>query len=231
MSGNGAPIPNQGPVMIVGDNNTADAKPPILLPPGSGGGCITSGPFVNMSVNLGPVALDVPGGLHFEAPTGNPLDYNPRCLKRDLTDEINQSYVNATSILNNILLAQDIFTFQKMMQSPAPGKLGIHGGGHYSLGGDPGRDFYVSPAEPVFYLHHANIDRVWWIWQMLDEENRVWSEKGALSGTNTFHNRPPSANTTFEDWVQFEHAAPGMERQLKELMSTRGGSPFCYVYL
>src|SRR6266436_5301011 len=40
---------------------------------------------------------------------------------------------------------------------------GIHGGVHIWVGGtmsDPG----VSPADPVFWLHHANLDRLWWVW-------------------------------------------------------------------
>lgn len=35
------------------------------------------------------------------------------------------------------------------------------------------QDFYASPGDPLFYLHHAMLDRVWWIWQMQDPENRV----------------------------------------------------------
>ncbi|KAK4208273.1 tyrosinase [Rhypophila decipiens] len=229
LSGNGLAIPNQEPIKLIGDNNTAN--PPIILPPGSGGGCITSGPFKNMSLNLGPVALDAPGGVRYTAPTGNPLDYNPRCLKRDLTDEIIRTYVNANATLNNIIQAPDIATFQSIMQGPViDGKklIGIHGGGHFSLGGDPARDLYTSPGDPVFYFNHAAIDRVWWIWQMQDEKSRVW-ESTALSGTNTYRNKPPSANTTLEDWIELSYAA-GPPRQIKELMSTRFG-PFCYVYV
>lgn len=184
-----------------------------------------------MKINLGPVALDAPGGARYTAPTGNPLDYNPRCLKRDLTDEIIRTYVNATAILNTIVQSPDITAFQAIMQGPVINGqklIGIHGGGHFSLGGDPGRDLYTSPGDPVFYFHHASIDRVWWIWQMQDEQSRVWADS-AISGTNTYRNKPPSANTTMEDWIELSYAA-GPPRQMRELMSTRAG-PFCYVYV
>jgi len=40
---------------------------------------------------------------------------------------------------------------------------GIHGGVHIWVGGTMS-DVRVSPADPVFWLHHANLDRLWWSW-------------------------------------------------------------------
>jgi len=40
---------------------------------------------------------------------------------------------------------------------------GIHGGVHIWVGGTMS-DASVSPADPVFWLHHANLDRLWWEW-------------------------------------------------------------------
>ncbi|HEU0036628.1 MAG TPA: tyrosinase family protein [Kofleriaceae bacterium] len=40
---------------------------------------------------------------------------------------------------------------------------GIHGGVHIWCGGTMS-DASVSPADPVFWLHHANLDRLWWRW-------------------------------------------------------------------
>lgn len=31
---------------------------------------------------------------------------------------------------------------------PGSGNIGVHGGGHYSMGGDPGHDLLVSPGLP-----------------------------------------------------------------------------------
>lgn len=202
--------------------------PPIYLAPGTGGGCVTSGPFKDMSVNLGPAALDLPGGAVESSPNG-PLSYNPRCLKRDLSDGVNRDYANASAILSNILKPRNVYDFQMQMQGvPGSGSIGIHGGGHYSLGGDPGRDVFTSPGDPVFYLHHSMIDRVWWIWQQLDPQERQFSEN-AVIGTNTFLNTPPSANTTLDDYVNYGYAA-GPPRKIRELTSTTSG-PFCYIYL
>jgi tyrosinase len=222
MSGNGEYIPNQEDI-VLGGNGLAD----FPLPVGTGGGCVTSGPFKDMKVNLGPAALTLPGGGTGAA--DNPLDYNPRCLKRDLTDYINQRFANASSILDLILNNNNVYDFQMVMQGvPNSGSIGVHGGGHYAMGGDPGRDVFVSPGDPAFYLHHSMIDRVWWIWQMLSPKKRIYSDS-AISGTNTFLNTPPSANTTLDDYVEYGYAA-GPSRQIKDLLSTLAG-PFCYIYL
>jgi tyrosinase len=39
---------------------------------------------------------------------------------------------------------------------------GIHGSVHIWTGGTMGT--YDSPADPVFWLHHGNLDRLWWQW-------------------------------------------------------------------
>ncbi|KAI8623979.1 hypothetical protein F5Y19DRAFT_342209 [Xylariaceae sp. FL1651] len=222
MSGDGEPIANQSKVVLTGIN-----LPPLYLDPGTGGGCVVSGPFKDLVVNLGPAALAVPGGSQQANPNG-PLAYNPRCLKRSLTDTINKEFANATAVLSLLVGTDNVYDFEMQMQGiPEDASIGVHGGGHYALGGDPGRDVFVSPGDPAFYLHHGMIDRTWWIWQNLKPSERFSGPK-ALIGTNTFLNNPPSANTTYDDFVQYGFAA-GPPRQIKELMSTVAG-PFCYVY-
>lgn len=71
------------------------------------------------------------------------------------------------------------------------------------------------------------IDRTWWIWQQLDKNTRT-GEKG-ISGTGTFLNAPPSANTTLDTPIDLGYAAsPAVT--MRDLMSTTEG-PFCYIYL
>ncbi|KAJ0325721.1 hypothetical protein COL5a_007228 [Colletotrichum fioriniae] len=223
MSGNGDFVPGRESIRLGGQNGL----PIIELPVGTGGGCVNSGPFKNLTVNLGPAALDLPGGISEANPNG-PLTYNPRCLKRDLTTEVNLLYANVTAVLSNILQPQNVYDFQMQMQGvPGSGNIGIHGGGHYSLGGDPGRDVFTSPGDPTFYLHHSMIDRVWWMWQMLSPQERQYGAT-ALGGTNTFLDQPPSANTTMDDVLQYGWV--GESRKIRDAMSTVAG-PFCYVYL
>lgn len=218
MSGDGAHIIDKGPLVL-----TLGDYPPVYLPPGNGGGCVASGPFKDMVVNLGPVSLPINNGSTI---TGSGLDYNPRCLKRDFSAGVNSAYANATSIVNLIQQNDDIADFQLVMQGvPGSGSIGVHGGGHYTIGGDPGADVFVSPGDPAFYLHHGMIDLVWWTWQSLDYVNR----RDAVSGTGTFLNNPPSPNTTLDDIVDLGYAG-GYPITMRELMSIHDG-PFCYTYI
>jgi tyrosinase len=115
---------------------------------------------------MGPIQtmLQIPGGLP-KNPRADGLGYNPRCLRRDISLQA----ANATSdheVTNLIKNYKDIAAFQSKYQGAfAQGRMGVHTGDHYTMGGDAGSDFYNSPADPAFFPHHAMIDRVWWIWQ------------------------------------------------------------------
>ena len=225
MSGDGENVPKTGDIII-----QQPTLPTLIVPTANGGGCIKSGPFKNWKVNMGPQQLSLPGGAVVGAPSGNPLDYNPRCLKRDLTDVINRRFANATSVIRT-LSEKTIGNFQARMQGNLDlvnGDIGIHGGPHYTLGGDPGRDVGVSPSDPMFFLHHGGVDRAWWIWQMLDTKNRVYGNN-ALNGTRTFLNLDPSPEATFDDEIKIQHVTDEVVR-IRDLMSTTAG-PFCYIYL
>jgi tyrosinase len=68
----------------------------LPIPAGVGGGFVKTGPFANMSVNLGPV-----GGLNGTAPgPDGGLGYNPRGLKRDVGPAVNMRYANYSTVLS-----------------------------------------------------------------------------------------------------------------------------------
>ncbi|KAG9698850.1 tyrosinase central domain-containing protein, partial [Aureobasidium melanogenum] len=203
------------------------AAPFIQLPAGPGGGCVTTGPFKNMTVNLGPVSpvfSDVPAN-----PRPDGLGYNPRCLRRDIgayAASIASTDANITAIRQNTYIGD----FQTVMQGNfAAGLLGVHTAGHFWVGGDPGGDIFSSPGDPWFWLHHAQIDRTWWIWQNQDPENRS-SAKGnnSLAGTITLNNSPPSRNTKLDDVIELGVNAEGI--LIEDALSTTAG-PFCYIYV
>lgn len=49
----------------------------------------------------------------------------------------------------------------------APALEGIHNSGHVWVGGSMG-SILTAPADPVFWMHHAEIDRIWAEWQAIN---------------------------------------------------------------
>jgi tyrosinase len=148
-------VPHSGPVIPPSED-----LPPITLPPGNGGGFVTSGPFANMTVNLGPVIpLDgtAPGTL-------GGLGWNPRGLKRDIGSALITRYANYTTILN-LLRAPTLGQYRILLEGvPSTIEIGPHGAGHWTISGDPGADVFTSPGDPAFWVHHGMIDRMWTFW-------------------------------------------------------------------
>src|SRR4051812_21006363 len=111
--------------------------------------------------------------------------YNPRCIKRDISGYLVARDATPAKIAALITNSKTIGPFQDSMQAQG----NVHMAGHFTVSGDPGSgnsdpyfflasanshllDFYTSPGDPYFYLHHAMIDRTWWIWQAQDFANR-----------------------------------------------------------
>jgi tyrosinase len=188
-----------------------------------------------VTTNLGPLGLNSVN-ITTPNPRADGFGYNPRCIRRDLNvaAALGTSDYNATKLVRD---SSDIIAFQHNLEGPFnyPGlglELGVHTAGHYILGGDPGGDFFTSPGDPYFYFHHAQIDRIYWMWQ-----NRGLPERyGQITGTRTILNQPPSPNATLDDTLDlgvldaFGTKTPsGKPVTLRELMSTTDG-PFCYIY-
>lgn len=215
MGGDGYYVPHNG--SFAGPNGT------MALPSGEGGGCIKSGPFKNLQLNLGPLAPSMAG----EVPVTSPFAYNPRCAKRDLTNYASQTWFTHTNLYNITLgpASHSIALFQNELQGRFEEDfLGMHAAGHFVMNGDGG-DFFSSPNDPAFWLHHAMVDRVWWIWQALHLD-----QAETIAGTITINNDPPSRNATLEDLVQMNYL--GLEDvKIGKLLNTLGGEPFCYIYL
>ncbi|KAJ2343617.1 hypothetical protein GGF43_005655, partial [Coemansia sp. RSA 2618] len=78
----------------------------------------------------------------------------------------------------------------------------LHGAIHLAMGGDMVASY--SPNDFVFWLHHANIDRLWFVWQMQNPNQNFWSATGTDAsgkaiGLNTAlpHYGDPIINTMY----------------------------------
>lgn len=133
MGSNGAATEHQGMHLLQSFTNTT-----IILEPGSGGGCVETGPFSDMVVHVGPRLL-WQYGTTTPLTVDKPTDDHPRCLKRDLNKHIASRYASLRNTTELILGNDNIEWFQAVMQGDdryTPGsEVGVHGGGHYTIGG------------------------------------------------------------------------------------------------
>ncbi|KAM7191450.1 tyrosinase [Rhypophila sp. PSN 637] len=121
--------------------------------PQPGMGCIHDGPFANFSNNLGPG--------YFQG--------TPNCIYRFVNDTVSlmssQPYVDECKAKPNYL------KFWPCLEA-AP-----HVGGHGGVGGKM-LDPIASPGDPIFYLHHTWLDKLFWEWQALDLPARLYDISG-----------------------------------------------------
>ncbi|KAH6696678.1 hypothetical protein DL95DRAFT_478368 [Leptodontidium sp. 2 PMI_412] len=78
------------------------------------------------------------------------------CLQRNFKqqqfDQLSQDIVDSCYAIN------DYENFNTCLGSTP------HVSGHYAVGGTMD-DVSLSPGDPMFFLHHTNLDRLWWEWQ------------------------------------------------------------------
>ncbi|KAH8734384.1 amino acid transporter [Ilyonectria robusta] len=114
---------------------------------GEGSDCVTDGPFVNLT-------------LHMNS-SGTSEDY---CLTRSFNSNGFQSGVQANlDECFNMTTYEDAFDCYQ---------VNPHTAGHSAVGGTM-LDVVGSPGEPLFFLHHSNLDRLWWQWQQANLTTRL----------------------------------------------------------
>lgn len=79
--------------------------------------------------------------------------------------------------------------------------------------------------DPIFYLHHGNMDRIWWEWQQKDLKGRLSDVSGPIMPFD--YGNLLAGNITLDFEVGLGKV--GGTVPLKKLLDTAGGT-LCYVY-
>lgn len=85
-----------------------------------------------------------------------------------------------------------------------------------------------TPNDPLFFLHHANFDRIWYLWQKKNPANAQAFAGGSIS-TYT----DPAYPNGYPPWLNTSSVLPtdGLfpSKTVKSMLSTVGGD-LCYIY-
>ncbi|XXG99739.1 hypothetical protein Hte_006080 [Hypoxylon texense] len=207
-------------------------RTPNIIASGGGGGCVTEGPFSDLVVNLGPTSMSTATNVT-KNPRADGTGLNPRCLRRDVNRNaaMGAKADRAFSLINGSSNIDDFYN--TLLGTPPPKDdpypWGIHTAGHYIAAVDPGGDPMTSPGDPIFFFHHTALDRLWWIWQMQDAENRLnVIPNGTMPMPPMKGKRIPVPEETMVDmeWL----GPPITLLETHDQLGGNGGA-FCYVYV
>ena len=140
----------------------------------------------------------------------------PHCLSRSFASGNNLtqfSHAISPANVEDVLRIPDYATFN----------LGLEHGPHLSIPGSVSGDFSVAsaPADPVFFLHHTQLDRLWWKWQQQDPQRRWKDYSGKAAYTLA------SSRASLSDPLPFRNMAPDV--RVEDIMNTESGF-LCYRY-
>lgn len=181
--------------------------------------CITDGPFKDYVNPIGPYWANT-----------------DHCLKRKVNETF--SARGAQHFVDDCMACPDYECARQCIQDRP------HASGHGGMGAQM-LDPIASPGDPLFYLHHTWMDKLWWNWQSLDLENRLTD----MGGENVmpafwFNQFPPLP----PDWYPTPNPLPGdpgnvttmnhvldmmniiPNRTIAEIMDIRK-KPLCYEYV
>ncbi|OTB16984.1 hypothetical protein K445DRAFT_21175 [Daldinia sp. EC12] len=189
------------PITGVGGNGSPEKTVTI---DGSTYNCVVDGPFKDL------------------LPAYVTETYAPHCLRRTFnngTDQIGDMLSDAYTpeAVAKINAFTDYINFHNKLEA------GPHGAIHSAVAGDmmPA----TSPNDPLFFLHHTQIDRLWTLWQQEDPEARTNAYGGIKTQNSPGGPTPPEA--TLDDILPMNNLAKDIP--VRDVMSTQSDL-LCYTY-
>ncbi|CAF9927916.1 MAG: hypothetical protein HETSPECPRED_006702 [Heterodermia speciosa] len=164
------------------------------------GQCVTAGPFSDLEMSF------------YDG------EYQPHCLSRGFPPS------NELKALGELICPEAIKNLMKesTYEDFAPElERRAHTFLSRSVRGDLSR--FTGPNDPIFFLHHVNIDRLWTQWQQIQPAERLSAYGGKA-------NKDSDAVARMTDALDMGGLAPQSEKiQVIDVMDVKGGR-FCYGY-
>ncbi|KAF8595322.1 Di-copper centre-containing protein [Ceratobasidium sp. AG-I] len=86
-----------------------------------------------------------------------------------------------------------------------------------------------SANEPLFHMHHGNVDRLWWLWQEKSEINKDAFHGGSIQNMSALADFPNGQAPWLNKTNMIPSAGMYESYSIGEVMDTRSW-PLCYVY-
>ncbi|KAH9484984.1 Tyrosinase P [Psilocybe cubensis] len=158
-------------------------------------GCVDNGPFADYTLHVGPGKLRT-----------------SHCLTRSISDGAKKFM--SSSAVSTLSKSSTFEVFRTQLEA-------VSDDGHVMIGGEMSSP-YSSPGDPLFYLHHANIDRIWWNWQQLAPATRFFTVTGPATKT-------PPVHEVGVDYV-LNMGSLGLSVPIRDTLDLLS-KPNCYTYL
>ncbi|RKP09207.1 hypothetical protein THASP1DRAFT_22929 [Thamnocephalis sphaerospora] len=132
-----------------------------------------------------------------------PVYPSPRCLRRSFDRGASLSPFTSVEGIRSLFRYRDYNTFRTQFEFPPHGQV------HNAIGSDFSSMF--SPNDPLFWLHHAFVDKIWSEWQRTPGNN-----PNAYNGVN-----PNRSQASVNDQLAYT------PYRVRDVLDTRN---LCYVY-
>ena len=145
------------------------------------------------------------------------VKYQPHCLSRGFRDlEGNLGHIDGRDItpesIEEALSLDDYESFVTLMESR------VHDVIPYGISGD--FETFTAPYDPLFFLHHTQLDRLWWLWQQRQPDNGLVSYGG-------YKERHSMDKASLDDMIEMKDFVENVK--VADVMSVEGDL-LCYTY-
>lgn len=182
--------------------------------------CVSDGRFANWTLNLGGDLTD-------------PSIDKKHCLRRFWAQGISSPGANNPVVHPTPALLSGLREFALNNSDYAGFRYwldGDHGTIHLGVGGfstfanGDMAPVECSPNDPMFWLHHTMVDRVWWLFQQVSPQSQM-----AYGGKPDSWSSLPRNDSIWQNGGQLTDLMPPWNAPVSETMITEGDE-YCYTY-